>query len=121
MKEAPMSAGKEMVSSIKVKAFARPEDVSSECAYKTDPWTVYATDIENVYEVSSLRGLCMVVLDDKLLTGMPISSEAECTQNHRLFASLCFSALPSLLPFISHERFWQKLANYILKECYPHD
>jgi hypothetical protein len=63
-------AGKETATSVRLKAFARPEDVSSDYAYKTDPWTVYATDVESTYAVSELRGRCMVILDEKLLTGM---------------------------------------------------
>ena len=57
------------MSSFKVKAFARPEDVSAEQAYKTDPWTVYATDTELTGLPDSLRGRCVVVLDDNLLSG----------------------------------------------------
>lgn len=52
-----------------MKAFARPEDVSADNAYSTDPWTVLATDTTLTFLPSALRGRCVVVLDDKLLTG----------------------------------------------------
>ena len=43
--------------------------MSAEQAYETDPWTVYATDTELTGLPESLRGRCVVVLDDKLLSG----------------------------------------------------
>lgn len=58
------------MASLKVKAFARPEDVSAKNAYESDPWTVLATDTALTFKPEALRGRCVVVLDDKLLTGV---------------------------------------------------
>lgn len=55
--------------SIKVRTFARPEDVSADRAYATDPWTVYATGAELTCTLDALRGRCVVTLDDKVLSG----------------------------------------------------
>lgn len=63
------AAGTEKVQGIKVRTFARPEAVSAEHAYATDPWTVYATASEETVKLDALRGRCVVSLDDAVLSG----------------------------------------------------
>jgi hypothetical protein len=60
------------VASLKVKAFARPEDISATKAYECDPWTVFATETLLLCSPDSLRGRCVVVLNENLLSGAPM-------------------------------------------------
>lgn len=58
------------VTQLKVRVFARPEDVSAEKAYKSSPWALYATSTEvNAVSVSKLNGRCHVSLTDGIKAG----------------------------------------------------
>lgn len=65
-----MSAGAKEVIGLKVKAFARPEDISSDNAYHCSPWTLYATGAILRVGPEDLRGCCHVTLTDDLLPGL---------------------------------------------------
>lgn len=64
-----MYAGAKEVVGLTVKAFARPEDVSSDNAYRCSPWTVYATSTLLTAEPEDLRGCCHVTLAGDLKPG----------------------------------------------------
>lgn len=55
---------------MKLKLFARPEDVDPETAYKSNMWTLYATntEVEDI-DVDRLRGRCHVALNDDVKPG----------------------------------------------------
>jgi hypothetical protein len=56
---------------MKVRLFARPEDVSAETAYKNHQWALYATNTEQVgVSMDRLKGRCHVSLTDDVKPGM---------------------------------------------------
>lgn len=63
------SAGTHEVVGLTVKAFARPEDVSADNAYRCSPWTVYATSTLLAADPEHLRGCCHVTLADEVQPG----------------------------------------------------
>jgi hypothetical protein len=60
-----------LVSEMTVRTFARPEDVDAQTAYKSHPWTLYATDTElKGVSVDRLKGRCHVALSDDIEAGV---------------------------------------------------